>query len=747
MIKAKAITQLFIELKGFVQGLGFRPFVYRLAQCYQQNGWVMNTSDGVTITITGKSTQQSYFLADLQNKLPPLAKIESLNIQTQPLQYFDGFQIKSSTILARNSAFVLPDISPCSDCVEELFNPQSRFYRYPFISCCFCGGRYSLMRQQPYDRIRTSMVEFTPCSQCNDEYCNPQNRRFHSQTIACEECGPQIRLLNHQGIELREALASTQQLLQHGYLIAIKAVGGFQLIADATNSVAVEQLRLKKQRPAKPLALLVKDLAMAKSLCQISEIEQQVLQSSARPIVLLKRLNNLAIAKAVAPNNHLLGLMLPASPLQYLLSHDFNRPLIATSGNRQGEPLCINDEQAFSRLQGIADYFLTHNREITQPLDDSIVRVIHHKPVLFRRARGYVPMPITVSKPMTASIAVGGQMKNTVAVSQDQQLIVSQHIGELTPLLSQQQFQQCLTGLPQFYGIIAKTIIHDVHPDYHSSVIAQQTSFKKKAIQHHHAHILACMAEHDLSAPVLGFAWDGTGLGLDNTLWGGEVLLMTDNHCQRAAHLRNFALIGGDKAAKEPRRIALALLYAVYGDDLLTNHPQILSVFSVQALQLLQQSLIKGINTPKTSSMGRLFDGVASLLDLCQINQFEGQAALLLEQVIAETQTELSYPFSLSDDLPIIIDWQPMIMALLLDLKSLDKGLISAKFHNTLTEIMVTIAKRMKQKTLVLSGGCFQNAYLTENAIKKLSQAGFSVYSHEKIPPNDGGLALGQLYF
>ncbi|MDQ7089414.1 MAG: carbamoyltransferase HypF [Methylococcales bacterium] len=741
-----SIKQLQITFKGLVQGVGFRPFIYRLATDYQQKGWVANSSEGVTLVIEGDSIQQNDFLTALPNQLPPFATLENVSIQSQARTYFKTFEIRLSAITQQKSAFVLPDISPCQACRVDLLNPHSRFYRYPFTSCCYCGPRYSIMKQQPYDRIRTSMAKFTPCSDCQADYNTPENRRFHSQTLACSHCGPQLFQLTPSATLLATTLTTIIHSLKQGKIIALKGVGGFQLIVDATNDEAVKRLRLKKQRPHKPFALLVETLAEAESLCHLNAIEQQTLSTHQAPIVLLKRRKNRPLPDSIAPNNSLLGLMLPASPLHQLLAHDFKQPLVVTSGNRCGDPICINDEQALIQLTGIADYFFTHNRPIIRPLDDSIVRVIHHQPTVFRRARGYTPFPITLNKSINPRIAMGGHLKNTIAISLGNQLILSQHLGDLTSLGSRNLFQQTLTDMCTFYGVEPTTIIHDLHPDYYSTQHAQESSLKKRAVPHHHAHILASMAEHDLQPPVLGFAWDGVGLGADKTLWGGECLGINDNGFQRIAHFKTFPLVGGDKAANEPRRAALGILYSLYGDALFSQTFEWLSIFSTQELKLLRQSLNKQLNTPQTSSVGRLFDAVSSLLDVCHFNQFEGQAAILLEQLAARSKTSRCYPFILQQSEPIIIDWHPLILGIIADKGQVSRADIAAKFHNTLAEISLAIVKPLSYQTIVLNGGCFQNALLTESCITKLENEKFCVYTAQKIPPNDGGLALGQLF-
>ena len=733
-----------------MQGLGFRPFVYHLAKRYQQNGWVANACQGVSIAVEGEQSQQQQFLFDLQHQLPPLAKIDTIRIQKQERLHANDFQIKSSSTEGSSAAFVLPDISPCQDCISDLFNPQSRFYRYPFTSCCFCGPRYSIMLQQPYDRIRTSMNKFNACSVCLNEYSSPENRRFHSQIIACPNCGPQLSLLDSTGDVLlteTQALSKTVELLGQGKIIAIKGVAGFQLLADATNSDVVERLRLRKHRPEKPFALMVADINSAKALCDINCIEAQALQSYESPIVLLKRLAKSNVVNTVAPNNNVLGLMLPASSLHHLIARDFGKPLIATSGNRANEPICITDQQALERLADIADFFLTHNRPIVRPLDDSIVRNINNKSVVLRRARGYTPIPVTISTTLPDTLALGGQMKSTLAISQGKQLILSQHLGDLNTMNSQQQYKQTIDDLQGFYGVSPRTVIHDLHPDYHSSIIASHYGKKTVATQHHQAHVLSCMAEHDIQTPVLGFAWDGTGLGIDHTIWWGECFLVAEKNIQHFASIRQFPLVGGDKAANEPRRSALGLLYELDPSLILDNKLSFLSAFTQQELSLCLQSLNKKLNTPYTSSIGRLFDAVASLLGVCHINQFEGQAAISLEQLASSIQCDDVYPVNLIEGPCLKIDWQDMISALISDIDQQNKAVIAAKFHNTLAEVMLQIAKRGQQNTIVLSGGCFQNAYLTETCVERLKSAGFTVYTHEKIPPNDGGLALGQLYY
>lgn len=622
------------------------------------------------------------------------------------------------------------------------------------------------MNRQPYDRSRTSMASFTTCRDCGLDYQAIDNRRFHAQTIACPNCGPYLSLLDESGnllAEKHDALIAVIQQLQAGKIVAIKGIGGYQLLVDATNQQAVERLRLRKHRPQKPFALMVADLATAQQLCMVDVLEQKALTSAAAPIVLLKatsmdtacggdfshpRMNNFALASAVAPDSKLLGIMLPYSPLHHLLLNKeiVTQPLyalVATSGNRQNEPICIDEQQALTRLAGIADYFLTHNRPILRPLDDSIVRLINDKITVLRRARGYTPLPIALKTALPDTLAVGGQLKNTIAVSHESHIILSQHLGDLDVEATQQQFQTTLTDLQEFYNITPTQIMHDLHSGYASSQFATRSTKITSPVQHHYAHTLSCMAEHGLEPPALGISWDGSGLGTDNTLWGGEFLLINQQGFQRYAHFSSFSLPGGHKAIQEPRRAALGLLFEIFADSVFKRKDL---PFSAQELKLLHSALARQLNCPRTTSVGRLFDAVASLLGLCQINHYEGQAAMALEMNAAANTSDQHYDFRIQQKTPIIIDWKITLEQLLEDTQHSSVELIAAKFHNTLAEIILAIAQKAEQKTVILSGGCFQNACLTAKADQKLKTAGFEVYCHEKIPPNDGGLALGQLY-
>lgn len=747
------MKRLQITLTGLLQGIGFRPYVHRLAATYKLAGWVANDRDRVLIEIEGETQQLADFLSDLQNHVPACGHISELQQQTIPVIYQQGFYFKPSLNADDQAAvFACPDIVVCDDCLTELFDANNRRYQHPFISCCHCGPRYSVMFGLPYDREQTSLRDFPLCVQCAAEYQNPNDRRFFAQTIACPDCGPQLSFCDATGkviTEKQSALNATINALQQGKIIALKAIGGFQLLVDANNSKAVARLRTLKHRASKPFAVMVGSIAQAEQLCDISPIEQQLLRSSASPIVLAKANPSLLLDNA-APKQALLGIMLPSSPVHHLLMAGLQIPVIATSGNRHGEPICIDNAQAFQQLNGIADFFLVHDRAILRPLDDSIVRVIVDTPTVLRRARGYVPTPISLKQPINTTLAVGGQLKNTVAIAHGHYVMLSQHLGDLEQRETTEQHSNTIADLSQFYALKAERVISDNHPDYVSSQYAQGVGLPLQTVQHHYAHILSCMAEHQLEAPVLGVAWDGTGLGTDKQLWGGEFLQINPYGWQRIAYCRPFPLVGGFIAIKEPRRAALGLLYACLGDKLFNgDYNHLLTAFSASELSLLRGMLNKQLNCPMTSSIGRLFDAFASLLGLCQISEFEGQAAMALEACAMNSSAPhavTASPHGVERDGCLILDWQPLLESVLADLSLGCHEDIAAKIHHHLAAWIFAVAERNNAERIVLSGGCFQNAYLVESIVKAQQAKHYTLFRHANIPPNDGGLALGQIY-
>lgn len=739
--------RLRLTIRGAVQGVGFRPYVYRLAAELRLRGFVTNSPQGVIIEVEQNPQVLDKFVDRLPHELPPRAFIQSCEIsQLDPIG-FTTFEIRTSTDSGSKTAYVLPDIATCPDCLHDIFDPNNRRFRYPFTNCTNCGPRFTIIESLPYDRASTTMKKFIMCPQCRAEYENPLDRRFHAQPNACPVCGPQLQLWDKSGRDLaqkNDALLAAAEAVKAGKIVAIKGLGGFHLVVDARNERAVAELRTRKRRSGKPLALMYPTLEQIMEDCTADEIEQRSLLSIESPIVLLTRNQGSSrIAPSVAPGNPYLGVMLPYTPLHHLLMNELGFPIVATSANLAEEPICIDEQEALRRLSGIAELFLVHYRPIRRHVDDSIVRIIGGREQVTRRARGYAPLPVTLAEPMPTAIAVGAHLKNSVAVAVGRDVFVSQHIGDLETAEAYRAFESVLDDLQRVYELTPSAVGCDLHPDYLSTRKAHQLGIATVATQHHCAHVLACMAENEIAPPALGISWDGTGLGTDGTIWGGEFLLIDQTSFNRIAHLRQFPLIGGDVAVKEPRRCALALLHEVYGDNCFATS----CGFSPNEAEVVRRMLAESINTVLTSSAGRLFDAVSSLLGLCHKSTFEGEAAMALEFAIGDAHTDDAYPFEISlDGSILILDWQPAIERLLADRDcGVTTSLISARFHNMLVEMMVEVARRASQTKIVLSGGCFQNKYLTEHAITRLRAEGFQPYWHQRVPTNDGGIALGQI--
>jgi hydrogenase maturation protein HypF len=808
-------TRLKLTVRGAVQGVGFRPFVHRLATGLGLAGWVNNSPQGVFIEVEGPRATLEQFLLRLEAEKPPRSFIQSLEASwLDPVGYME-FEIRPSETGGDRTALVLPDIATCPDCLREILDPNNRRYRYPFTNCTHCGPRFSIIDSLPYDRANTSMKAFTMCPQCRAEYDNPADRRFHAQPNACPVCGPQLELwrgcvrenmaekLPRSHERSHNVLLAAIQAIREGKIAAVKGLGGFHLMVDARNENAVLRLRERKQREEKPLALMFPSLESIKTVSEISPLEERLLRSPEAPIVLLKKITNrqLPIANTLAPNNPNLGVMLPYTPLHHLLMGELGFPIVATSGNLSDEPICTDEQEARERLGGIADVFLVHNRPIVRHVDDSIVRVMLDRELVLRRARGYAPLPIQLvgadvrrlksqtpiqSEPPHVGcyetiLAVGAHLKNTVALSVGNQVFLSQHIGDLETEPAYDAFRSVIADFEKLYEAEPDIVVSDLHPDYLSTRFAlerrppvrrepksadgQRAGSETGApqiiqVQHHIAHVLSCLAENEIAPPALGVSWDGTGYGTDGTVWGGEFFLVTSESVERIAHLRQFRLPGGDQAVKEPRRTALGLLHELSGgrdNFLLHMQHELVRAFSPQELATLQSMLARKVNAPLCSSVGRLFDAVASLIHLRQLIRFEGQAAMELEFALDGIETDDHYTLSLVTRLPaeasakaghpsLVLDWSPMIEAILADVKAgIPAGTISAKFHNALAEGIVMVAKRAGQERVALSGGCFQNRYLTERAVRRLEAEGFRPYWHQRVPPNDGGIALGQV--
>lgn len=750
-MRVEPIERRRIQLKGLLQGVGFRPFVFRLATDLGLSGAVWNEPAGVTIEIEGARPNLETFLLRIEQERPVHAVID--RIDSTPLDPIGEarFEIRESDRAGARETSVPPDLATCADCLRETLDPANRRYRYPFTNCTHCGPRFSMIESLPYDRANISMRHFQMCESCRAEYENPADRRFHAEPNACPACGPHLELWEPDGAVRAShdaALLGAADALRQGKIVAVKGLGGFHLMVDARNEEAVQRLRQRKKREAKPFALIFPTLASVGTACRLSELEARLLLSPESPIVLLKKSAPSTIAFSVAPDNPYLGVLLPYTPLHHLLMAELGFPVVATSGNRSEEPICTDENDALRRLAGIADLFLIHNRPIVRPLDDSVVRVIAGRPLISRRARGYAPLSFQLGTNRSL-LAVGGHLKNTVAVSAGGRITLSQHLGDLDNTETDRTYRQAIADLKKLYHHSPDAVVCDLHPDYRSTQFARETGLPLHPVQHHYAHLLSCMAEHRLEGPLLGIAWDGSGLGLDGTLWGGEFLKIDERSFQRAAHFRTFRLPGGERAMREPRRSALGLLYEAFGDRAFEGRIA-LSAFNAEERRILKKMLETGVNAPLTSSVGRLFDAVASLLGLRQTNRFEGEAAMALEFACEGIETEEAYPFRILErgtpKAPLIIDWAPLIESILGELEqSCPIGEIAALFHNTLSEIMVSVARRIGEEKVVLTGGCFQNKVLTERAMMRLSAEGFQPYRHQQIPSNDGGLAVGQI--
>lgn len=743
--------RLRLIVRGAVQGVGFRPAVYRLATEMGLAGWVTNTPQGVTIEVEGPDAVLEKFLPRLEADRPPRSSIQGVETSYHDPTGYSGFEIRHSDAAGAKSAVVLPDIATCPDCLSEVFDPADRRYRYPFTNCTNCGPRYSIIEALPYDRPNTTMRAFRMCHRCRSEYDDPRDRRFHAQPNACAECGPRLELWRPDGGVVAigdDALRAAARAIAAGRTVAVKGVGGFHLMVDARNDDAVRRLRAGKHREEKPFATMFPSVASAREVCEVSRVEERLLGSPEAPIALLRRSAiDRGVAPSVAPGNPYLGVLLPYAPLHHLLMSELGFPVVATSGNLSDEPICTDENDARQRLGGIADLFLVHNRPIARHVDDSIVRIMAGRVLVLRRARGYAPMPQQIPGSTDPVLAVGAHLKNAVAIATGDQVFMSQHIGDLETAEAFLAFEDVIGSLKKMYDLAPDRIACDLHPDYLSTRYAFRSGLQVTPVQHHYAHVLSCMAENDLAAPALGVAWDGTGYGPDGTVWGGEFLRLSHSSFQRIAHLRCFRLPGGEKAVREPRRSAVGLLFEALGPGALERMDLAPVKASPMADRETMRAMLRaGLNAPPTSSAGRLFDAVASLCDLRHESRYEGQAAMELEFALDGIAVMDHYPFSIGTETPAIIDWGPMVLSLLDDIRrGASIGVISAKFHNALVEVIVSVARMTGLDRVVLTGGCFQNKYLCEHAVDGLTDAGFRPYWHQRIPPNDGGIALGQI--
>lgn len=734
----------FIQVQGSVQGVGFRPFVFRLANQYQLVGTIRNTSQGVDIDVQGEAQSLIDFQKDIVAKKPERAVILEIRIQDLELHDATQLEIVSSESGSETTLALLPDTAICPLCMQELMDPNNRRYRYPFLHCMTCGPRFSIFLRMPFDRAHTTMVDFKMCEDCQKEYCDPSDRRFYSQTNCCPKCGPKLTLLDpyQNPLASTNCIEETVHLLKDGKIVAVKNTGGFLLLVDATNEEAVERLRTRKNRKKKPFALLVPNLGFAKNIAEVSLRAEEVLTSPAAPIVLLKKKNENLIAPTVVCESPYYGIMLPHNALQYLIMMALDRPIVATSGNISGQFLCITEEEAFEQLFNVADAFLIHNRRIHHRMDDSIVQIIKDEPTILRRARGYVPSLISIPdhlQPNSWMIGSGGHLKNSFAFAKERRMYLSQYIGDLESNESCQKYEQEIASWELLLNMNSSKGVTDFHSDYNSTRFIQKRQIPMGRIQHHRAHVYAGMADQQLTPPLLAFSWDGTGLGDDQTIWGSEAFLVTDQGAEHFASLLPFRLPGSAKAIREPRRSALGLLHALFGSNI------VFPAFTEEETKVLISSLEKKVQAPICSSMGRLFDGVSSLLDCCQINDYEGHAAIVLEALVGNQGPNYSIHLNKKETI-WQMDWRELIQRIIEDKKrGVDVAEIAFGFHQSLAKVIVALAQKASLPTVLLTGGVMQNKVLLEMSIDGLKQAGFKPYWHHQIPPNDSGLAVGQL--
>ncbi len=743
-----------IEITGMVQGVGFRPFIYRLANEHHLTGFITNTAAGVSIEVEGAADAVEVFLSSLPLEIPPLARITGIAVSDRLLGNETAFRILPSRAGDERTVLIAPDVSICSECLAEMLDPADRRFHYPFINCTNCGPRYTIVRDIPYDRANTSMAVFPMCSDCQREYDDPRNRRFHAQPNACWKCGPHVELWDGAGqaIDCANPISKTVELLAAGEIVAVKGLGGFHLAVDAMNESAVARLRERKRRVEKPFAIMASTLAELEHYCELDDIGRMLLQSPAHPIILAKKKSPERLAPSVAPFNRDLGVFLPYTPLHHLIFADQRiAALVMTSGNISEEPIAIDNAEAVERLRGIADYFLVHNREILLRADDSVVRVAGGHARQVRRSRGYVPGPVFLKENVPSVLAVGGELKNTICITRGNQAFFSQHIGDLENLESYKFFESTVAGLKRILQVEPRILAFDLHPDYFCTRwVLEQQDMASVGVQHHHAHIASCMAENHLDGRVIGFALDGTGYGTDGNIWGGEVLVADYENFDRVGHLEYMPMPGGSAAVIEPRRMAVSYLFRHFGKDFWNLDIPFVRALDRRRTENLLKVIGSGINSPLTSSTGRLFDAVAALAMIRESVNYEAQAAIELEAAIDDRTDEQGYSFGIADDAGVwIIDTRPMFLALTKDLgEGVATGVISHRFHLGFVDVLARVAAVVRGRTgldrICLSGGSFQNRFLFEHLQERLKRDGFQIFTHAEVPSGDGGISLGQ---
>jgi hydrogenase maturation protein HypF len=770
-----------ISVRGIVQGVGFRPFVYGLAVKHNLKGWVYNTSEDVRIEVEGEAEDVGQFERELEAKAPPLAHIEGVTIEHHPPRGYRNFEIRHSQAQEGKYQLISPDVATCQACLGELLNPEDRRYRYPFTNCTNCGPRFTIIEDMPYDRPKTTMRYFQMCSQCQAEYDNPLDRRFHAQPNACPKCGPQVELVDNQGSLITpiesgsNPIAAASQLLKEGKIVAIKGLGGFLLACDATSDTVVKTLRQRKKRSSKPFAIMVTTVDEAKRHCYVSPEEESLLTAPQSPIVLMRWREGSSVSREVAPSLRFLGVMLPYTPLHHILLRDTGLPLVMTSGNLSEEPIARDNDEALRRLSGIADYFLIHNRDIYSRYDDSVSVVERGTSQLIRRARSYAPYPIRLSFEAKQVLGCGAEEKNTFCLTKDNYAFLSQHIGDMENMETLEHFDSTISLYKRLFHIEPEIIAHDLHPDYLATKYARElgeSGMKLVPVQHHHAHIASCLADNGLESSVIGVAFDGTGMGADGNIWGGEFLVADYRNFRRAGHLEYLPLPGGAAAIKRPCRTAIGYILTLLGENALNTviaseakQSQLASIGQVTEVEVevIKRQMERRVNSPLTSSMGRLFDAVSALLGIRSEIDYEGQAAVELEMaayssVIARRvsdeaiyDAQESYPYRIVEDEGIrIVHLRDLLSAVIEDLhQGISRGRISVKFHNTVAQMIKEMCHLIADETpmvsgVALSGGVFQNRLLLRKTVSSLESSGFQVFTHRQVPCNDGGISLGQ---
>lgn len=739
-----------IIVRGVVQGVGFRPFVYTQASRRELNGCVLNNSAGVLIDVEGERSQIDLFVRELESNAPPLSSIESIERTENPrLQNYSDFRILESNTHGRKLVPVSADVATCAECLTEMFDIANRRYRYPFINCTNCGPRFTIVERIPYDRQNTTMRVFEMCSDCRSEYENPMDRRFHAEPIACAVCGPSLRLVSREGASVTgDSVTAAIDLLKRGRILAVKGIGGFHLVCDALSNDAVRELRSRKVREDKPFALMARNIAVMKNFCEITSHEVSLLESPASPIVLLTRRHHCEIPNDVAPGLKTLGFMLPYSPLHHLLLEQFEGPLVMTSGNTCDEPICFRDDEAYIRLNSIADNFLVHDRPVHIRTDDSVVRSLNGQQTVLRRSRGFAPAPLRTSFKFTEDIlACGAELKSTFCLASGKNAFVSHHIGDLENLETLRSFTEGIQHYQHLFDITPEVVAHDLHPEYLSTKYALSLDRvrEKIGIQHHHAHIASCMADNGIDGEVIGVAFDGLGFGRDGKLWGGEFFVADYCEAERVAHLANVPMPGGAKAIKEPWRMAAVYLQEVFGNGFVDLNLPFSRQFDRKRWSTIRSMLVTRVNCPETSSVGRLFDAVSALLTLRTAVNYEGQAAIELENLANEYPGK-GYEFVVQGE-EIFAD--KLICEVVEDVfEGLPATEVSGRFHRGVAEMIVNVVESIRQQfrlnRVVLSGGVFQNMWLLRRATEMLDAREFEVFTHRRVPTNDAGISLGQ---